>query len=45
MKVKMILSALTEALSPFWRLIKYHLFPPLGLAKIASFFSEDDEIT
>ncbi|MEM9215260.1 MAG: radical SAM protein [Cyanobacteria bacterium P01_F01_bin.150] len=44
MKVKMILPALTEALSPFWRPIKYHLFPPLGLASIASFFDDDDEI-
>lgn len=44
MKVKMILPALTEALSPFWRPIKYHLFPPLGLATIAAFFNPDDEI-
>lgn len=44
MKVKMILPALTEALSPFWRPIKYHLFPPLGLAAIASHFNDDDEI-
>ncbi len=44
MKVKMILPALTEALSPFWRPIKYHLFPPLGLATIASFFEQTDEI-
>ena len=44
MKVKMILPALTEALSPFWRPIKYHLFPPLGLATIASFFDENDDI-
>jgi radical SAM superfamily enzyme YgiQ (UPF0313 family) len=44
MKVKMILPALTEALSPFWRPIKYHLFPPLGLATIAGYFSESDEI-
>ncbi|MGK7883568.1 MAG: B12-binding domain-containing radical SAM protein, partial [Crocosphaera sp.] len=44
MKVKMILPALTEALSPFWRPIKYHLFPPLGLASIAGFFDESDEI-
>lgn len=44
MKVKMILPALTEALSPFWRPIKYHLFPPLGLATIAAFFDPDDEI-
>lgn len=45
MKVKMILPALTEALSPFWRPIKYSLFPPLGLATIAGFFREDDQIT
>lgn len=45
MKVKLILPALTEALSPFWRPIKYSLFPPLGLATIASFFAADDEIT
>jgi hypothetical protein len=44
MKVKMILPALTEALSPFWRPIKYHLFPHLGLATIASFFDPSDEI-
>ncbi|MEO1069183.1 MAG: radical SAM protein, partial [Cyanobacteria bacterium J06638_6] len=44
MKVKMILPALTEALSPFWRPIKYHLFPPLGLATIAAFFEPDDDI-
>ena len=44
MKVKMILPALTEALSPFWRPIKYHLFPPLGLASIAAFFDESDEL-
>lgn len=44
MKVKMILPALTEALSPFWRPIKYSLFPPLGLATIASFFDPTDEI-
>lgn len=44
MKVKMILPALTEALSPFWRPIKYHLFPPLGLAAIAAYFDENDEI-
>ena len=44
MKVKMILPALTEAISPHWRPIKYSLFPPLGLATLAAFFSEDDEI-
>jgi radical SAM superfamily enzyme YgiQ (UPF0313 family) len=45
MKVKMILPALTEARSPFWRPIKYSLFPPLGLATLAGYFDEDDEIT
>jgi len=37
MKVKMILPALTEATSPFWRPIKYSLFPPLGLATLAGY--------
>src|SRR6187401_2261285 len=45
MKIKMILPALTEAKSPFWRPIKYSLFPPLGLATLAAYCSEDDEIT
>lgn len=45
MKVKMILPALTEATSPFWRPIKYSLFPPLGLATLAGYLSDDDEIT
>jgi len=40
----MILPALTEAESPFWRPIKYSLFPPLGLATLAAFFSPNDEI-
>lgn len=44
MKVKMILPALTEAESPFWRPIKYSLFPPLGLATLAGYFSEEDEV-
>jgi radical SAM superfamily enzyme YgiQ (UPF0313 family) len=44
-KVKMILPALTEATSPFWRPIKYSLFPPLGLATLAGYLDEDDEIT
>jgi hypothetical protein len=44
MKVKMILPALTEAESPFWRPIKYSLFPPLGLASLAAYLSPDDEI-
>ena len=40
----MILPALTEAKSPFWRPIKYSLFPPLGLATLAAFLSPDDEV-
>ena len=44
MRVKMILPALTEAVSPFFRPIKYSLFPPLGLATLAAYLSEDDEI-
>jgi radical SAM superfamily enzyme YgiQ (UPF0313 family) len=44
MKVKMILPALTEATSPFWRPIKYSLFPPLGLATLAAYLREDDEV-
>ncbi|HJS19405.1 MAG TPA: cobalamin-dependent protein [Anaerolineales bacterium] len=45
MKVKMILPALTEAKSPFWRPIKYSLFPPLGLATLAAYLYENDDIT
>ena len=45
MKVKMILPALTEATSPFFRPIKYSLFPPLGLATLAGYLNADDEIT
>ena len=40
----MILPSLTEAENPYWRPIKYSLFPPLGLATLASYLSEDDEI-
>ncbi len=43
MHVKFILPALTEAKSPFFRPIKYSLFPPLGLATLASFLAPDDE--
>jgi radical SAM superfamily enzyme YgiQ (UPF0313 family) len=44
MKIKMILPALTEAKSPYWRPIKYSLFPPLGLATLAAYCSPNDEI-
>jgi len=44
MKVKLILPSLTEAKSAFWRPIKYSLFPPLGLATLAAYLNENDEI-
>ena len=44
MKVKLILPALTEATSPFWRPIKYSLFPPLGLATLAAYLDENDQV-
>src|SRR3954464_15186008 len=44
-RVKMILPALTEATSPYWRPIKYSLFPPLGLATLAAYFDPNVEIT
>ena len=44
MRVKMILPALTEAKSPFFRPIKYSLFPPLGLATLAGYLRDDDEV-
>lgn len=44
MKVKLILPALTEAKSPYWRPVKYSLFPPLGLATLAGYLSDSDEI-
>jgi radical SAM superfamily enzyme YgiQ (UPF0313 family) len=40
--VKFILPALTEATSPYWRPIKYSLFPPLGLATLAAYLRPDD---
>jgi len=41
MRVKMILPALLEATGPYWRPIKYSLFPPLGLATLAAYLPED----
>jgi len=43
LRVKFILPALTEATSPYWRPIKYSLFPPLGLATLAAYLTSDDE--
>ena len=44
MLVKLILPALTEASSPFFRPIKYALFPPLGLATLAAYLAPDDGV-
>jgi radical SAM superfamily enzyme YgiQ (UPF0313 family) len=45
MRVKMILPALTEATSPFFRPIKYSLFPPLGLATLAAYLPANTEVS
>src|SRR5579862_4526693 len=42
-RVKLVLPALTEATGPYWRPIKYSLFPPLGLATLAAYLSPDDQ--
>ena len=42
--MKLILPALTEATSTYWRPIKYSLFPPLGLATLAAYLDPDIEI-
>lgn len=44
MRAKFILPALTEAISPYYRPIKYALFPPLGLATLAGYLDDDDDI-
>ena len=44
-RVKLILPALTEATSPYWRPIKYSLFPPLGLATLAAYLDPDLHIS
>src|SRR5262245_26779582 len=41
----MILPALTEAVSPFFRPIMYSLFPPLGLATLAGYLDPGDEVS
>lgn len=45
MRVKMVLPSLTEATSPFFRPVKYSLFPPLGLATLAAYLDLQDEIS
>ena len=44
MRVELLLPALTEAKSPFFRPVKYSLFPPLGLATLAACLGPDDEV-
>ena len=44
LRVKMILPSLIEANSPGYRPIKYALFPPLGLASLASYLDPDDQV-
>jgi len=43
-RVKLILPALTEATSPYWRPIKYSLFPPLGLATLAAYLGPNLDV-
>ena len=43
--VKLILPALTEATSQYWRPIKYSLFPPLGLATLAAYLDPDLQVS
>jgi len=43
-KVKFVLPSLAEASDPDFRPIKYSLFPPLGLATLAGYLDESDEI-
>src|SRR6476620_6401421 len=42
LRVTFILPALTEATGPYWRPLKYSLFPPLGLATLEAFLHPDD---
>lgn len=44
MRVELLLPALTEAKSPFFRPIKYSLFPPLGLATLAAYLDPADDV-
>jgi radical SAM superfamily enzyme YgiQ (UPF0313 family) len=44
MRILMVLPALTEAKSPFFRPIKYSLFPPLGLATLAAYLHQSDDV-
>jgi radical SAM superfamily enzyme YgiQ (UPF0313 family) len=43
-RVELLLPALTEAKSPFFRPVKYSLFPPLGLATLAGYLHPSDDV-
>lgn len=43
LRARFILPALTEATSPYFRPVKYSLFPPLGLATLAAYLNDDDQ--
>ena len=43
LRATFILPALTEATSPYFRPIKYSLFPPLGLATLAAYLDPEDD--
>lgn len=43
LRVKFILPALTEATDPYWRPVKYSLFPPLGQATLAAYLDPNDD--
>jgi len=42
--IKFILPSLTEAGSPYFRPVKYSLFPPLGLATLAAYVGREHEV-
>jgi len=44
MRVKLILPAVTDVRSRHWRPIKYSLFPALGLATLAGYLRDDDQV-
>jgi radical SAM superfamily enzyme YgiQ (UPF0313 family) len=45
LRAKLVLPALTEAKSPFFRPVKYSLFPPLGLATLAGYLDPADAVS
>jgi radical SAM superfamily enzyme YgiQ (UPF0313 family) len=43
-KVKLIIPSMVSRESPFWRPLKYSLWPPLGLATLAAHVDDGDEV-